>query len=69
MFWALVMTVWVGGQPTEYVIDQARTAGACMAMLQKTANKPLYRVPIGASRHKDIARVDFACERTRVVRR
>lgn len=69
MFWALVMTITVGGVPTEYVIDQAPSAGRCAAMLERTQNKPLYRVPASVKPNGDIARVEFACERTRIAKR
>lgn len=72
--WALVMTLYVGGVPTEYVIDHATTPGACVAMLQRTQNKPLYRVPASIRRDVNrnggtIARIEFACEKTRVIPR
>lgn len=67
--WALVMTLYVGGVPTEYVIDHATTPGACVAMLQRTQNKPLYRVPASIHSKGTIARIEFACEKTRVIPR
>ncbi|WP_139216549.1 hypothetical protein [Sphingomonas sp. NFR04] len=61
------MTITVGGQPTEYVIDRAPTAGSCLGMLRRTNNQPLYRVPAHIKPAGDIAMVSFACERTKVM--
>ncbi len=82
MFWALVMQLTIGGETHEFVLDKAPTRSACMAMLARTNDTPLYVLPTHVAKsarsleaqsiHKGkgpIAAVGFVCEATRVEKR
>lgn len=56
MFYALIMLVTVGGQVSEYVVDEFATRADCHAAAVRA-------VP---GHYRDVASVRFACERTRV---